>query len=374
VAARKTRFPITLSMVIIFVHLLPSCSSKATLESTLPIIPYETPVPTNRQIKKPEPADTIQPGATSTPSSTQVYILSSTPSPTINSTYQAWHAKAISISETERAARQLAWNDKATQIAQFPITCESWSNPSDISPDGKWSATDCGPNSNRTLIVQNKEGIKWVLYFKDFLSPDTPEWMPGGMHQKFWSPEGKYLYITPQLGYSGGGNQCFSYSRGNYGLFRLNLTTGSWTTIVPFIDSFPGNEIEFSPNGRWYGITLNGITITDLKTGDVIQINAPGEMEMRWSPDSKHLAYSLATCGEEFVQTSSVYVWDTSTKQTRHLLTTEAIVLRPESWINNSTLRINGEKWVGLNNLYTIYEYDIEQNSIIFTGTATPFP
>lgn len=293
------------------------------------------------------------------------------PSRTLDPTQQA--RRSIYQTETADAKlREQLWNEKMTQVAQFPNVCD-FSSFDSISPDGDWIALYC--DKDQTMIVQNKQGAKWVLNFTDFLSPDSPEGMWGVLYPEFWSAEGQYLYFTIGLGYSGGGDDCFPVSaRGDYGLFRLNIKTGVWVTMIPSTDAFPGYGIEFSPTGRRYAATINGMMITDLNTGEVINIDVSGVIQgFSWSPDGTHLAYSVASCGEDFsVESSSAYVWDALTDQTQTLVSTNEMVLRNVSWSNNWTIRVEGEKYISTNTLYTIYVYDISQGNLVFTGTATP--
>lgn len=107
---------------------------------------------------------------------------------------------------------QQASDDEATKVAQFPSGCEGVdSHATEISPDGNWLAISCGYTRNQTLVVQNKEGIKWVLDYKKFLSPDILQYGTpmGGLYPKFWSLDGGYLYFILQIGYDGGGDDCF---------------------------------------------------------------------------------------------------------------------------------------------------------------------
>jgi hypothetical protein len=97
-------------------------------------------------------------------------------------------------------------------------------------------------------------------------------------------------------------------------------------------------------------------------------------MEMNWSPDGKFLAFSVAKCGEDFVESSSVYVWDSSTKQTQVLFSSEEMLLIPRAWLINSVLEFEGEQRVDDDYLYTIFEYDLTDDAIVFSGTATPRP
>jgi hypothetical protein len=307
--------------------------------------------------------------------STLTSIPSETPTPTNDPAYLAWHATAIGIYESQETARWQAWDEISTQVAGFPLSCEvidRWS--SSISPDGNWFASSCSGYLDQKLVVVNKEGAKWVLTFEDFLPPEKDKDARGSLDPKFWSPGGEYLYFTSHLGYSGGGSQCMYTFNGAYGLFRLNLNTGSWNTLLSANDNFPGDQILFSPTGKYYAASINGVTITVLKTGESFNTKIPGVMQLSWSPDGMHLVYSVAKCGEFFVKTSSIYIWDVETNQTRTLITVDGILLNPESWIDNSTLRILGEKWDVKPEMMIIYEFDIIQGRQTFSETVTPSP
>ncbi|PKO16278.1 MAG: hypothetical protein CVU39_07905 [Chloroflexi bacterium HGW-Chloroflexi-10] len=299
------------------------------------------------------------------PISTQTSLASFTPNPMVESTQPAWRATAIAIQTAEREADQQSRKEKTTQIAQFPAACEEMNFYSSVvSPDGNWFAASCGYKRNQTLIVQSKDGSKWVIDFKDVFNMESLDIM-GLLSPKFWSPEGNFLFFAIELGYSGGGNYCFpsgdSGDFGDYGLFRLDLSTGSWTTLIPSTASFPGYEIEFSPTGRRYAITFDGLMITDLQTGNTTKIEISEQLErLSWSPDGKYLAYSLASCDTEKVISSSIYIWDALTNQTLTLLNMDEVILKPESWTDNSTLRIIGEEIRNFKSFYTIYEYSIE--------------
>jgi hypothetical protein len=241
-----------------------------------------------------------------------------------------------------------------------------------ISPNGEWAAISCGYKRNQTLIVQDQHGVKWVLHLVDFLDSDLQGGM-GDLSPLAWSKDSRFLYFTKNLGYDGGGNQCFP-GYGVYGLYRLNLETGKLVILVPSDNSFPGNKILFSPNNQYYAVVIGNIRITNLVSGKVTTIGKSNVMEMSWSPDSRFLTFSVASCGEDFVESSSIFVWDSSTNQTQVLFSTTEMLLRPDSWINDSTLRFEGEKWVDKDYLYTVFEYDLAGDKMILSGTATPRP
>ena len=359
--AIRIYFSIILFGVIIFLQT--GCRSQPTIEAIIT-------VPSTETLVHLEATNTLG------PISTPTLIASLTPNPTIDSTQQSWHSTALAMEATERAVNQQSQDEKETQVAEFSSDCENVNlYPSKISPDGNWLAVSCGYKRNQTLTVQNKNGTKWVLDFKDFLSKESSDEIMGLLSPKFWSPDGSYLFFTIGLGYEGGGNDCFPQDRGAYGLFRLNVKTGAWATLIPPTDSFPGYEIEFSPTGRRYAITLDSVLITDLQTGESTKLATDETIErLSWSPDGKYLAYSLASCDEQHVISSAIYTWDASTNQTQVLLERDGIILRPESWVDNSMLRIIGEEITGLDTFYTIYQYNIQQGSLVFTSTATPNP
>jgi len=242
-----------------------------------------------------------------------------------------------------------------------------------ISSDGQWVSISCGYKRNRTLIVQNGDGVKWIFDYKDFIDPSLEGGL-GGFTPLAWSPDNRFFYFSKVIGYSGGGNQCFP-GGGDYGLYRLHLKTGYIVTLISSDGlDFPGDKIRFSPTNEYYAVNRNGLTIGNTISGKETRIAVSGVMEMIWSPDNKFLAFSVASCGETVVESSSIYVWDSSTDQTQVLFSTKEMLLRPQSWIDNSKLRFEGEKWIGLNNEYTIFEYNLTGNEMMFSGTATPRP
>lgn len=326
------------------------------------------------------PTETLTktPGPTGTHLFTMTPTSTPTPSATLNSTQQTWRNTAVAFSSTQGALQEQLRNEKETQVAKFLVECdEGYSG--DVSPDGNWIAASCGYKRNQRLIVQNKQGTKWVVYFKDLVAPilvaDGQVSIMGGAYPEFWSPDGAYLYLSTSLGYSGGGNQCFP-GFGSYGLFRLNLKNGNWTTLIPPHDNFPGDEIKFSLTGRRYATDINGVMITDLTTGEVTQINSLGVINLNWSPDGSYLAYSLASCDEAdgLVQSSSVYIWEAATKEIHLLYESKDLLLSSEIWLDASTLRLLGEKRVGLDTYYNIFLFNVETTQLLSSSTATPYP
>ncbi len=64
-------------------------------------------------------------------------------------------------------------------------------------------------------------------------------------------------------------------------------------------------------------------------------LDVPATVEgFSWSPDRTRLAYTAASCGDDLVKSSSVYVWDAATNQAQELFTADDGLLRPE-WLGD---------------------------------------
>lgn len=301
------------------------------------------------------------PSTIALPTKTSTQTLSKTPNPT--KTLTPTFPVATLNAEATLAAFSKLCDEFGTDSSQYKL----------MSPDGQWLSISCGYKRNQKMIVQNQNGIKWVFNFTDFIDPS----LEGGMGRFMplaWSPDNRFLYFSKNMGYSGGGNQCFP-GGGDYGLYRLHLETGTLVTFIPSDgQDFPGDKIRFSPTNEYYAVNRDGVTIRNMLSGKETKIDVSGVMEISWSPDGKFLSFSVARCGETLVESSSIFVWDSSTNQTQFLFLTNEMLLRPQSWMDNSKLRFEGEKWVDGNNEYTIFEYNLTENEMMFSGTATPRP
>ncbi|MCB9135551.1 MAG: PD40 domain-containing protein [Anaerolineales bacterium] len=344
--------------LVIFVMLLSGCSEAQTSASVQPTLTISSPTLTLTLIQ------TLLETSTKTPTDTPKPTVSPTQTPRPSTT-------SAPIPPTVPIA---TLNARAT-IETLEDLCLEYKTDSnravEISPDGEWVAIGCGYDTNQVMIIENQKDLKWVLNFADFLNPDLAG-ISGNFSPMAWSSDGRFLYFTKYLGWDGGGNQCFS-GFGVFGLFRLHLTTGTLVTLLP-TDDFYDHKIRFSPTVEYYAVDLNGVRITNLETDEVTQIDVSGVMDMRWSPDGRYLAYSIASCGDEFVESSSIFVWDSVTGQTQELFASEEMRLLPSTWIDDSILRFEGEKWLENKYQYTIFEYDLTQNGMIFSGTVTPRP
>lgn len=353
------------SFILILFLLISSCNSSVTDTS----ISNENFATNTEQLVSKQ---NISSTSTVTPSPA---LVDSTSTPTIEPTQQSAHFTA----EYQEILTATAWQVKrdtiATKVAQFPpVDCGGKENLiGSLSPDEKWAFTVCGINPNKISIVHNANGVMWTLETKNFLPPSmiVTEEVSGSLTKEFWDTEGGYFYFSTYLSFDIGGDECFT-GYGVNGLFRLNLETGEVATLISPSEYV---EITFSPTGRRYAADLNGVFITDLNTGEIAQLNAENVMDLSWSQDGTKLAFSTTECNSDgFLVSSSMYIWDATTKETYTLLTTDKISLHPDSWLDNNVLRINGEDFTSNKYHLTIYEYDVANMLLLSSETATPRP
>lgn len=301
-------------------------------------------------------------------------LVNSTSTPTIETTQQSAHLTAEYQGILTATAWQVKRDVMETKIAQFPpVDCANNEHLSSLSPDEKWVFTVCGMKPNKISIVYDANGVNWILESKNFLPPSLTgaDELWGSLTEQFWDTKGGYFYFSTYLSIDIGGTECFT-GYGVNGLFRLNLKTGEVATLISPSEYV---EITFSQTGRRYAADLNGVFITDLNTGEIAQLDVENVMDLSWSQDGTKLAFSTSKCNSDgFLVSSSMYVWDATTKETYTLLTTDKISLHPDSWLDNKVLRINGEDFTSNKYHLTIYEYDVANMLLLSSGTATPRP
>lgn len=360
----KENRALTVSFVLILFLLISSCNSSV---NDLPIGNENFSTNTEQLVS----TQNISSTSIVTPSPVLVNLTST---PTIEPTQQPTHFTAVVSRELTATAWQVKGDVMATKVAQFPpVDCGNNENLSSLSPDEKWVFTVCGMEPNKISIVHNAEGVTWTLESKNFLPPSMmgADELWGSLTEQFWDTKGGYFYFSTYLSIDIGGNECFT-GYGVNGLFRLNLKTGEVATLIS-----PSQyvEITFSQTGRQYAADINGVLVTDLNTGEVVQLDAENVMDLSWSPDGTKLAFSTTKCNSDgFLVSSSMYVWDATTKETYTLLTVDKISLHPDSWLDNKVLRINGEDFASNKYHLTIYEYNVANMLLLSSGTVTPRP
>lgn len=111
----------------------------------------------------------------------------------------------------------------------------------------------------------------------------------GYVSDSHWSKDGKYLYITTDLGNDGGPEPYFGYRSS---LVRVNLINGTW------IDTGISGVISFSPTDRFiaYSTNKSEIRMMDLKSGQETTYYTDDRYEFFgefvWSPDGRKIIFA----------------------------------------------------------------------------------
>jgi hypothetical protein len=213
-----------------------------------------------------------------------------------------------------------------------------------VSPNGEWAAVSCGYKIDQKMVVKNMRGVEWTFLLKDFLSEDTPEDITGSLLPMFWNPESKYLYFYTDLGYDGGGGDCFRWG-GAYGLFRLNPETGDTKTILKPTNGFPGYLVRPSTSYHYLATDSDGVLLINLQTNERTRISTDWPQALYWSPDDKYLVFTVFNCSPSDCKfmTASAYFYDLETGELHTLIADDSYHLYLDDWVNPSSLWIRRE-------------------------------
>jgi len=291
-------------ILIVFMSLLIACGSNAEEQATMTTPASKT---TNESLVIASTL-TLTPKATHTKEFTLITTTTATMAPTRvprntsadTPTATKQHPTSTHQMNVQATKTQQAYDVLATEITNFSIVCDKNDRLiTTLSNNGLWLAISCKYKMEQTLEIVSKNGGSWKLKFQDFLSAEfikdgnTPM---GNLLPLHWSNDGSYLYFSPNIAWDGGGT-CF-YGFGVQSLYRIDLSTGSISNVLPTVSPFgDGYEIAFSPAGKRLVYYVDTPVIMDLRTGDEIYYVDIGESyagDFSWSPDGSEIVF--ATC------------------------------------------------------------------------------
>lgn len=314
-------------MLIFLCILLGACSMTETKPNPLIISPIHSETVTE----------------TNTPSKASTLTQSSTPSLTISPSASA----TLSNEKIQATESEQAFAIYETKVAEFNAGCDG---PSSISSLGNWVAVSCSYDRGQTLEIVNKNEGRWILHPKDLMAKNgfgtTSDTWEGELNPYHWTKDEKYLFFTYYIPYDEGGT-CF-YGYGVHGLYRINLTDGSVSTVLPF-STIEGYQISFSPTGRrmaYQDLSSGPPKILDLRTGEEIAIKSGGGFSGNptWSPDGTELAYGTCVMTPDFTtDRSAIKIFNTKTRSSRTILELEKNFLTIEEWIDGNIIKIKSE-------------------------------
>lgn len=303
--------------------------------------------------------------------------LESLPTTTLRPSFTPMPTRTPNLTQTatdqDNATAQSA---RQTAIAQYPSICEV-SYGREFSPNKLWMAEFCDSESDKSpiLTISNKEtGELWKLVYQDYIQ--NTEISPfGGLAVAYWSNDGQYAYFASFTG--GDGGECFvGFLDSGSGLFRLDLQTGSITTVLPPSDNFAWYGFSFSPTDRRlvYGARSRDLKILDITTGQVTKLFSVKDFSQSGdyvlSPDGLMFSYSTVLWNNMYERVAySLRLVDAQTGSERILLESPDNCFATRSWSDNNVLTI--ERY-DKNYDQTLVEYDLNLNKIVSEATAMP--
>ena len=211
-----------LTLQILFITLLLSACSSASVQSTVPSTITST--ATLQNIETPQSTETLIVAATKTSPSKKILAITET------------HAAQLSVEAT---------------AAAFGLICQAPASEylTKLSPNGQWIAMACkgvdGEIDSHLQVVSLQGDKKWTIHYADY-AKDTYYDRRNRINLAHWSGDGKYLYATSA---STGSGCC--WIGWDILLIRLNLENGQQTIIADYIGEAPGMNISFSPSDRY---------------------------------------------------------------------------------------------------------------------------
>jgi len=262
-------------------------------------------------------------------------------------------------------------------MSQYPRICDSAYALPKYSPNELWMEELCYSDADQDTIltISNKDTqVIWKLAYKDYIQAANA-FPDGGLAVIHWTSDGRYAYFASY--HSGDGGECFvGFLDSGSGLFRLDLQTGSTTTLLPLSDNYAWYGFSFSPTDRRlvYGARSRDLKVLDITTGQVNNLSSAKDFSQSgdyvWSSDGFNFLYSTVLYNEISEPISySLRLVNAQTGGEQILLESPDRCFAARSWSDNNILTIES---YDKDYNQTLVEYDLNLNKIISGATATP--
>lgn len=238
----------------------------------------------------------------------------------------------------------------------------------------------CHSEEDDSLIMtlSNKETQRtWKLVHRDY-TQRAGILFDEGFRVVHWPNDGTYAYLS--LFFHGDGSVCFTHMRPEQhgkGLLRLDLQTGSVTTVLPLGDQV-GYGFSFAPTGRRlvYEVYSLGLKILDIQTGQLIDVDPERQFDVGgnyiWSPDGLQFVYSNVSYTDQWaVANYSLRLVDGKTGKDQIILESAQNCFAVKNWKDDHTIVVES---FNPDLKVTVIEYDLSLNQVLNESTATPAP
>ena len=151
-----------------------------------------------------------------------------------------------------------------------------------------------------TKILKTDFSQSWVIWHKDFLWSNRPN---AFLSARRWTQDGNFVYLVPAQSPSGDGFSPSDYFRDSNELYRLNLNSGNFEIVLPYVRY--GYSYTLSPNGQYLAYSMPDekkvVHIKDMSNNDEQQIVLKGDYALTgafaWSVDNAKLLFASAVNG-----------------------------------------------------------------------------
>lgn len=262
---------------------------------------------------------------------------------------------------------------------------ESWSIftcspiPKDIKTIFTPGAVDY--STRYTKILKTDFSKEWIITHEDFTWSDRPN---AFLISHTWSQDGNYVYMIPATSPSGGGYSPYMFFLESKVLYRLNLQTGNFETILPYYE-YKGYPFALSPNGQYLAYAIlhekNIIHIRDFINETEAEIKIEGNYVLtgafEWKPDSQKLIFASALEGwDENLAGTSIFLLNLLDMQLKNIIYNDFRLLVPDSflgWEDDNTIYLTS---LNENTEYFLegITLNIRSGNITILPSATPWP
>lgn len=164
-----------------------------------------------------------------------------------------------------------------------------------LSPNKKWAVfftTEKGTGGLSIVNVDTKN--LWIISYHDITGFDSEYGCDCTVEIEHWSHDGHYLYVSPQVAFSGGEGW---FWRSEAQLIRMNLENGTW------VNTRMGSSFSFSPNDKYIAFRRdNNLVIHEFQTGNerifTLRTDCTVLGRPTWSPDSKQIIFVCSSVDE----------------------------------------------------------------------------
>jgi dipeptidyl aminopeptidase/acylaminoacyl peptidase len=248
-----------------------------------------------------------------------------------------------------------------------------------VSPDGTkriqsydWKTFD---------VVTTDGAVLWSFtYDINKFGADVALFMyEAGYVPKFWSPDGKYIYLTSLHGQDGSTKFFGNVFIDGKGVFRFDTETGKLDEIVPEI--LAGYyAFSFSPDGKQLAYTNQTETPVTIKLRNLDtqkeQILLTTETEVLeigsfgWSPQKNKLIFTTLEIVEDNKRIYSISVLDLNS------LKVQKIIKNFDEYLNFKTWNEQGQVFYRDNKTYdgNPWQLNLDSQELFPLATQTPWP